>query len=188
MRLVVFCIIGLSAIPAFAQATNAGVMATKGYKTSMKNIGLTAEEARNVAVVTAYFGEVLDQGRPDLMPKYFDDGVVMHRPGVTLTGLKQIMMAFGAMKNDFTKFQSELSNVIAQGDLVSVRVTHTTEIPAKPVRTRMGMVDVGQPQAYNWTAIAQFKFRNGKIAEEWVERDEIGMYQQVGTLSITKRN
>jgi hypothetical protein len=34
-----------------------------------------------------------------------------------------------------------------------------------------------------WEAIAIFRFQNGKIAEQWVSRDELGMLLSFGALT-----
>jgi hypothetical protein len=49
-------------------------------------------------------------------------------------------------------------------------------------RSRIGIYNVkGKP--VTWEAIAIFRFRNGKIAEEWVSRDELGILLSFGGLT-----
>ena len=38
-----------------------------------------------------------------------------------------------------------------------------------------------------WPAIAVFRLREGKIAEEWVSRDELGMLIELGVLAPSAR-
>ena len=45
------------------------------------------------------------------------------------------------------------------------------------------MLDV-RGKTIQWDAMAIFRFDNGKIAEEWVSRDELGMLMQVGKLEL----
>jgi ketosteroid isomerase-like protein len=50
--------------------------------------------------------------------------------------------------------------------------------------SRLGRHDVaGKP--VSWPAIAIFRFRDGKIAEEWVSRDELGMLIQLGVVGLS---
>ena len=41
-------------------------------------------------------------------------------------------------------------------------------------------------QELNWPAIVQFRLTDGKIVEEWVMRDELGMLVQMGTVAVAK--
>jgi hypothetical protein len=53
------------------------------------------------------------------------------------------------------------------------------------LRSRMGTYDIkGKP--ISWDAIVIFQLKNGKIAEEWVSRDELGHCWLRGFLSRTK--
>jgi predicted ester cyclase len=40
----------------------------------------------------------------------------------------------------------------------------------------------------SWPAIAIFRIRDGKIAEEWVNRDELGMLIELGVLASSKES
>jgi predicted ester cyclase len=49
------------------------------------------------------------------------------------------------------------------------------------LRSRMGTYDIkGKP--ISWDAIVIFQLKNGKIAEEWVSRDELGALLTAGIL------
>lgn len=145
-----------------------------------------AQEARNKAVVERYFREVLDQKRIERMPELFARDAVLHRPGIDVTGIDTAMQRLRAVLQDYTAFSTELSGLIAEGDMVSVRVHHRTRTrPGSTFRSRAGEVKLAADQALDWMAIVQFRLKDGKIAEEWVMRDELGMLAQIGNVTIS---
>jgi predicted ester cyclase len=129
---------------------------------------------------------VLDQKKFDLMPELMTPGVVLHRPGFDVTGVDAAMQRLRTTRQDYTAFRSELSGLIAEGDMVAVRITHITRVRPHTFRSRAGEVPVSKEQELNWTAIVQFRLQDGKIVEEWVMRDELGMLAQMGTLAVGK--
>jgi predicted SnoaL-like aldol condensation-catalyzing enzyme len=143
-----------------------------------------AQEARNKAVVQRYFSEVLDQRKFELMPELIARDVVLHRPGFDVSGLDAAMQRLRAVLQDYTAFSSELSGLIAEGDMVSVRVSHRVRARPHIFRSRAGEVRLSGEQELNWTAIVQFRLKDGKIAEEWVMRDELGMLAQMGKITV----
>ena len=50
-----------------------------------------------------------------------------------------------------------------------------------PMRTRIGTYDVNGTDVV-WDAIVIFRMKDGKIAEEWVNRDELGALLSAGIL------
>ncbi|HEY6824476.1 MAG TPA: ester cyclase, partial [Steroidobacteraceae bacterium] len=142
-----------------------------------------AQEARNKAVVERYFREVLDQKKFDVMPDLMAADAVLHRPGLDVNGLPAAIQRLRAVLQDFTDFSTEISGLIAEGDMVAVRVRHRTRVRPHAFRSRAGEVMTGE-QALEWTAIVQFRLKDGKIAEEWVMRDELGMLLQLGRVSV----
>ena len=143
-----------------------------------------AQETRNKAVVQRYFSEVLDQKKIELMPELIARDVVLHRPGFDVTGLDAAMQRLRAVLQDYAAFSTELSGLMAEGDMVSVRVRHRTRVRPHAFRSRAGDVIISAEKALDWTAIAQFHLKDGKIAEEWVMRDELGMLVQMGKVSV----
>lgn len=145
-----------------------------------------AQEVGNKAIVERYFHEVLDQRKIDLMPALLAPDVVLHRPGFDVIGLKAAMQRLRATVQDYTAFVSELSGLMAEGDMVSVRIVHRTRVRPHTFRSRAGEVHLTRDQELNWSAIVQFRLKDGKIVEEWVMRDELGMLVQIGTVVVGK--
>ena len=139
-----------------------------------------AQEARNKAVVERYFREVLDQKKFDLMPELIAPDVVLHRPGLDVAGLSAAMQRLRGVLQDYTAFSTELSGLMAEGDMVSVRVQHHVRMRPHAFRSRAGELTIADEREIQWTAIVQFRLKDGKIAEEWVMRDELGMLIQLG--------
>ena len=144
------------------------------------------EEARNKAVVERYFREVLDRKNIGLMPELLAAEVVLHRPGFDVTGLDAAMTRLTATLADFSAFSTELDGLIAEGDMVSVRLLHRTTVRPHVFRGRGGDLPVAKEQALNWRAIVQFRLREGKIVEEWVMRDELAMLVQLGAAVVPR--
>ena len=142
-----------------------------------------AQESRNKAVVQRYFSEVLDQKKFELMPELLARDVVLHRPGFDVAGLDAAMQRLRAVLQDYTAFSSELSGLIAEGDMVSVRVSHRIRACAHTFRSRAGDIPVTSERDLNWSAIVQFRLKDGKIVEEWVMRDELDMLIQLGGIA-----
>ena len=141
-------------------------------------------EELNKAVVKRYFREVLDAKRIELMPELIRADAVLHRPGFDVVGLDAAMARLEATLAEFTAFRSEVSGVVAEGDMVCVRITHRTRVRPHTFRSRAGEIEVRAEQALDWDAIVQFRLADGKIAEEWVNRDELGMVMQLGKVVV----
>ena len=77
-----------------------------------------------------------------------------------------------------------LSGLMAEGDMVAARISHRTRVRPHTFRSRAGEVNLAREQELNWTAIVQFRLKDGKIAEEWVMRDELGMLLQMGKVTV----
>jgi len=143
-----------------------------------------AQVARNKAVVARYFHEVLDRKNFDLIPEIIAPDVVVHRPGFVASGLETVTRNLRARLQDYMAFSSEVAGLMADGDMVSARITHSTRVRPHTLHSRAGDVEVTRDQELNWEAIVQFRLKDGKIAEEWVMRDELGMLAQLGKIEV----
>ena len=52
-------------------------------------------------------------------------------------------------------------------------------------RSRIGIYSI-KGKAVAWDAIAIFRMQNGRIAEQWVSRDELGILLSVGALTPSR--
>lgn len=143
-----------------------------------------AQEARNKVVVQRYFHEVLDGKRIELLPELFSRNVVLHRPGFDVTGLEAAMQRLRTVLQDYTEFSTELTGLIAEGDMVSARLVHRARVRPHIFRSRAGDLNVTRERDLTWSALVQFRLADGRIAEEWVMRDELGMLLQLGQLTV----
>jgi len=88
-------------------------------------------------------------------------------------GLKDVVRMF---EGAFPDFRYEVEDVISEGEKVAVRDvfrgTHQGDfvgIPATVNRVTMEAIHI-------------YRFREGKLAEHWVARDDLGMMQQLGAI------
>ena len=129
-------------------------------------------------VVRRYFHEVLDGGMVEVIEELFHPQCVMHRPGGTVMGIDSVRRVAERRKETFSRFATNIDDVIGSGDRLAVRLTHHG-VGKGIWRSRLGNYDVAG-KSVSWNAIAIFRFENKKIIEEWVTRDELAMALQFG--------
>jgi predicted ester cyclase len=136
-------------------------------------------EEANKAIVRRNFAEVLDGGNPAVIPELFASQGTTHFPGRDVP--------FGQTRSERPdrRFATTIHHLLADGDYVVAHLTHqvTYEGGARFL-TRLGPIDVGG-RSITWDAMALFHFRDGKIDEEWVNRDELDVLSQLGAISLT---
>jgi steroid delta-isomerase-like uncharacterized protein len=147
----------------------------RGTQTSGGN-NMPAEANRRL--ITGYADEIWHNGRLDQMETYIAAHYVRHDPGLPMPiqgpeGVRQLVAAYRAAFPDL-HFEPEL--MLADGDKAAVRWritgTHQGEL--------MGLPATGKRIAVS--AIDVYRFENGKIAEQWVALDNLGILQQLGAI------
>lgn len=126
--------------------------------------------------VHRYAEEVWNQGALDAVDRYIASDYIRHDPGLPAEvrgpeGIRQLVPMYRAA---FPDIHFTAADVIAEGDRVVVRWdvcgTHRGEL--------MGIAPTGRE--VRLTAIEIFRLANGKIAEQWVLVDNLGMLRQLG--------
>ena len=138
--------------------------------------------AVNKSVVHRYFEDVLDGGQVSLVETLFAPDCVVHRPERTtpLVGHEQVTAYVSARPRTYSHSVTSFEHVIAEDDLVAVRLRHEVTYRAD-WQSRAGKI-ASSGKSITWTANVFFRMRDEMIVEEWVERDEAGMLQQLGAL------
>jgi ketosteroid isomerase-like protein len=144
---------------------------------------MSAEDGtmRPARVVASYF-EALEKGDPSAIPELFARDCRIFRSELSepLLGVEGIQAIVVRAHQLFDKFTARVLDSVEDGDTVAVRIRHDAVYRGE-WRTRIGTFDLaGKPIA--WEAMALFRLRDGKIIEERVFRDELGMLLEVGAL------
>ena len=125
-----------------------------------------------------FFEEVLGQANWDLGSQIIAQDVVMHHPSspdpiVSFEAVKGMMSAFRA---GFPDFQMTVEDVIGGGDQAAVRWrmqgTHDADLFGIPPSNK----------SVNVAGISVVRVADGKIVEDWVAENSLGLMQQIGVI------
>jgi predicted ester cyclase len=145
---------------------------------------MTAADHKALAV---RFFEALDTGNMGLLQNIFTEDCAFHRgdliePARGLPGIRSIVEKRVQLYRDF---KTTTHQIIGEGDLVATRETHEG-IHRGQYPTPIGTFDVtGRP--IQWTSQVFFRFKESKIAEMWVARDELGILRSLGIVLEARR-
>ena len=134
----------------------------------------------NKGLVRRFYTE-MDAGNIDAMDELVAEDYVDHNPppfpGLSAgrEGLKQAFAIFWKA----TPGRHEVEDQVAEGDKVVTRLTaygrHEGELPGPMPATG---ADISQ------TAVAIRRIANGRIAEHWSDRDDLGLMGQLGVITL----
>ena len=133
-----------------------------------------SEESK--ALVRRLIEEAWNKGNLAVVDELLSPDYVLHidAPGASdREGYKQAVIMH---RTAFSDFYFTIEDMIAEGDKVVLRATlrgtHTGDF--------MGIGPTGKPVTY--TAISIRRLEAGRIVEEWVETDMLGLMQQMGVV------
>lgn len=133
------------------------------------------------AVVRRYFAEVID-GRSDDLGSVFTEDCVVHRRDlpVPIEGREQLGRYFAVSRFTLSCTETTIDGLVATDETVAVRLRHRATF-ASDLPTPFGLAQAAG-KTVEWQAMAWFRVREGQIAEEWVHRDEMAIFAQLGVL------
>jgi steroid delta-isomerase-like uncharacterized protein len=130
-------------------------------------------EAQNAATLRRFLEES-DKRNLDAWREICTSDYRLHFAGETPKSLEEHIQANKAGPEAFPDFRHTIEDILAQGDKAVFRVTlHGTH-----QGTFMGIPATGKSIQY--TAMGMARFRDGKIAEMWMDADFLGLFQQLG--------
>ena len=132
-------------------------------------------------VVHRYF-EALDRGDVDVIPELFSADCRVFRPELPepLVGAEAVKLVVAMAHRIYEEFRTTILDSFEDEDAVVVRLRHDA-VHRGEWRTRIGTFDLrGRPTS--WEAMALFRLYDGKIVEERVFRDELGMLLRAGVV------
>ena len=139
----------------------------------------------NKAIVRRYLEEAVDKRKLEILDEIVSMDCVIHRPEASepIRGLEAFRQALDRILQVYSEFKTTIHDVIAEEDRVACRLSHRA-VNGSEWTSRLGAHAVAG-KTVSWPAIAIFRFHDGKIAEEWVSRDELGMLIELGVLELS---
>jgi predicted ester cyclase len=137
----------------------------------------------NKGVVRRYFEVVLDRRNLDILDEIVAKDCIIHRPESSepIRGLEAFKQTLERILDAYSNFTTTIHDLIAEDDRVACRLSHRA-VNRRDWISRIGCHAVAG-KTVAWQAIAIFRFHDGKIVEEWVNRDELGMLFDLGVLA-----
>ncbi|MEJ7631530.1 MAG: ester cyclase [Rubrobacteraceae bacterium] len=134
-------------------------------------------EEENKAVVRRLYQEVFNEGNLELADELIStDGINHAAPPDAPSGPEGLRRLVGMLRAAFPDDRHEIRDMVAEGDRVAVRIVHTGTHEG-PFR---GMPPTGR--RFEQQQMHVLRLENGRIAEHWAVRDELGMMRQLGLL------
>jgi len=133
------------------------------------------EQEKNKAVARSFFEEVLDQGKLDKYAESHAADFVVHgrdRDGT----LAEDMAGAKGWRHAFPDMHVKVNQMVAEGDLVAVYWT------GSGTNTQEGMGFPGTGKKITASGMTLFRFKDGKISEEWGVLDLLSALRQAGVL------
>ena len=139
---------------------------------------------KNKEIVTGYFSEVVDKLNIDQLGQYYTDDCIIHRPEVSkpIIGIENFKTGLARVIDSYSSIKTTIHDLFGADDRVSCRLNHLA-VHRDNWKSRIGYHEVAG-KTVGWSAITNFRIEEGKIAEEWVCRDELGMLIELGIIDV----
>jgi steroid delta-isomerase-like uncharacterized protein len=130
---------------------------------------------QNKTLARRWFEDMFNRGDLDAANEILSAEFVDHLPREEERGLEELKHYVSIYRTAFPDIQDTVGDIVAEGDKVVVRWmshgTHEGEF--------MGIAPTGRHVTF--TGMRLFRISEKKIAESWVNIDERGLQEQLGT-------
>jgi len=134
----------------------------------------------NTATSRRFFEEMLGNANWKLADEILAPDIVMHHPSSPqpVAGAQSVVGFLGAFRAGFPNMSMKVEFAFGEAEMVAVRWrmsgTHTAEL--------FGIPPSGK--SVNVAGISLLRFSNGKVVEDWVSEDTLGLMQQIGVIPV----
>jgi lactoylglutathione lyase len=120
----------------------------------------------------------LEAGDYSAVDEFIAEDMVNHAAGPQRQGREGWKQILANIDNDLGRCDLETHRVIAEGDQVAHHITLTGTHQDSTMPLFAGVPVTHKPVI--WTYIHIWRIADGKIAEHWACRDDVGLLRQVG--------
>jgi len=132
---------------------------------------------QNKALARRILEEIIDRGNMSLVDELIAPDWVVHPtpPGLP-PGREGLKLMVNMYHSAFPDMKTTIHDIIAEGDKVVVRMTHSATHKGE----FMGMPPTGKSVSFEEIAI--MRFAEGKNVDLWSQSDSMGLMQQLGAM------
>jgi steroid delta-isomerase-like uncharacterized protein len=132
----------------------------------------------NKAMVRQFVEEVKNKRHLERMGEFFHTDYKEHNATVSSfgPGIEGYKNFLGHLFTAFPEDTLTIDEILAEGDMVSYRGTETGTHKAEFLRIP------ATGKSATWTEIQFFRFKDGKVAEHWVDVDLFSWFTQLGVI------
>ena len=129
----------------------------------------------NKAIIRRYYEEIVNRGNLSFADEVYSYDAELHIPGLVEDpyGPGPVKQLYAAIRSAFPGTSMTIEDIVAEQDRVVARVTfrgpHQAGAQGPPTS---GLV--------TWSRIDIFRLFQGKIVEQWADRDDLGLMHQYG--------
>ena len=145
----------------------------------------TMSSEANKAIVVQLYEEVFNKGDLDLADKLVAPNAVTHdpqRPTGAPGGPQGLKFVVTMRRRAFPDDHYTIEDLIAEGEKVVARLTHSGTHQG----AFLGLPPTGKH--ISMTSIHLFRFTDGQLVEHWANRNDLGLLQQLGAISVPGRS
>ena len=132
----------------------------------------------NEAVVRRFVDEVINKGDYSAMRELLHPNYIYRSPGQELRGAEALESLFTTYRSGLPNLKTSIDDLIVSGDKVVISITlsgtHAGEL--------MGIPATGKELTVHGMVLGRLEDR--KIVEEWEILDMLGMFQQLGVVTL----
>ncbi len=132
----------------------------------------------NRALIERWFEEVWNQKRADAIDELLAADAQMHGLGAEMRGPAGFKPFHARFCAALSELQVTVEDVIEEGDKVAVRIS----VRARHTGAGLGVPPTMKRVAVEGLAIA--RIREGRVVEGWNALDQLGMFVQLGAVSL----
>lgn len=132
----------------------------------------------NEVVIRRFVNEAINNGDSSAMRELIHSDYVYRSPDQELRGPEALEDLFTAYRTGLPDLKTSIDELLASGDKVAISITlrgtHSGDV--------MGIPATGKEVTVHGMVISRLE--DGKIIEEWEILDMLGMFQQLGVISL----
>jgi predicted ester cyclase len=133
----------------------------------------------NVAVVSRFIGEVINQGRVELIPELWTSDLAWHGGSLDdVYGVRAYTEMLTASTNAFEDLHLTVHDTVAERSKVVVRFTNA----GRSIGPFLGAGPTNE--VIRWDGVGIYELADGRIAEAWFSEDVLAIARRLGLISL----